>query len=238
MAKLPSFQFYPGDWLKDPNLRACSLAARGAWVDILCLMHESEQRGVLRVNSRAISVKKLSKSIACCTPKLIQELVENGVVKVARRDGALYSKRLIKEELRRRHKAQSGRKGGKQTPSKPEANTQANPGSSSSSSSSSSLKEKETPSLPPSKVLWDGQNFTVPSEILAEYETRWPNVLCQAIEQEITDCAAYHADKGTKIESPRGRITTWLKNAFDKLQTTQPKPDALEQHHGKMLSEL
>lgn len=27
--KLPSFQFYPGDWMKDPSLRSVSLEARG-----------------------------------------------------------------------------------------------------------------------------------------------------------------------------------------------------------------
>lgn len=27
--KLPAFQFYPGDWRKDPNLCRCSHAAKG-----------------------------------------------------------------------------------------------------------------------------------------------------------------------------------------------------------------
>lgn len=49
MAKLPSFQFYPGDWLKDPDLRICSLAAKGLLIDMLCYMHESQERGVLLV---------------------------------------------------------------------------------------------------------------------------------------------------------------------------------------------
>jgi len=138
--KLPSMQFYPGDWLKDPGLRACSPAARGVWMDVLCLMFEAEQRGVLRVKNgsklRAISIKKLSKSIAGCKPKLLQELIDNGVMRVARKDGAFYSKRLIREELQRRRKAKAGEKGGKQKVSKTEANTQAKTGSSSSSSTS------------------------------------------------------------------------------------------------------
>ena len=31
--KLPAFQFYPGDWRKDPNLCRCSHAAKGVWID-------------------------------------------------------------------------------------------------------------------------------------------------------------------------------------------------------------
>lgn len=48
MSKKPSFQFYPGDWLKDTALRLCSPAARGIWMDMLCLLHECPQRGVFR----------------------------------------------------------------------------------------------------------------------------------------------------------------------------------------------
>ena len=42
--KLPSFQFYPGDWMKDPGLRSVSLEARGLWIDMLCLLFESGRR--------------------------------------------------------------------------------------------------------------------------------------------------------------------------------------------------
>lgn len=45
--KRPAFQFYPGDWLRNSKLRRCSHAARGAWVDVLCLLHDAEQYGVL-----------------------------------------------------------------------------------------------------------------------------------------------------------------------------------------------
>lgn len=38
MAKLPSFQFYPGDWLKDPAVSMLSAAARGIWIDMICAM--------------------------------------------------------------------------------------------------------------------------------------------------------------------------------------------------------
>jgi 5-methylcytosine-specific restriction endonuclease McrA len=44
MAKLPWFQFYPSDWFRDT--RCLSLAARGAWIDILGILWDSKTRGV------------------------------------------------------------------------------------------------------------------------------------------------------------------------------------------------
>lgn len=43
MAKLPYMQFYPADYLRDT--RCLSLAARGAWMDILCTLWNSPKRG-------------------------------------------------------------------------------------------------------------------------------------------------------------------------------------------------
>lgn len=150
LSKKPSFQFYPGDWLKDPALRMCSPAARGVWMDLLCLLHECPQRGVFRIKKGAemlpVSVKNISNSIAGCKPKMVQELINNGVVYTARKDDALYCKRLVKDELHRRHKAVNGKKGGsktqanlKQSPSKGILSPQANDGSSTSTSFSTSV---------------------------------------------------------------------------------------------------
>ena len=47
MGKLPYFQFYPGDWSKDPQLRMASPSSRGIWIDCICAMWEAEERGIL-----------------------------------------------------------------------------------------------------------------------------------------------------------------------------------------------
>lgn len=44
----PSFQFYPGDFQGNAKLKRCSHAERGIWLDVMCLMHDSEEYGVLR----------------------------------------------------------------------------------------------------------------------------------------------------------------------------------------------
>ena len=51
MPKQPWIKFWPADWLADPAVRACSFAARGLWIDMLCIMHESPRKGYLIVGS-------------------------------------------------------------------------------------------------------------------------------------------------------------------------------------------
>src|SRR6478609_4561314 len=46
--KRPAFQFYPADWRSNAKLRRCSEGARGSWMDVLCLLHDSDEYGVIR----------------------------------------------------------------------------------------------------------------------------------------------------------------------------------------------
>lgn len=75
--KRPSFQFYPGDWKKNAKLRRCSEAARGAWMDVLCLLHDCDEYGVCRWPlvdlARAAGVPL----------KLVKELAAKDVIKGA-----------------------------------------------------------------------------------------------------------------------------------------------------------
>lgn len=48
MALRPSFQFYPADWRNNAKLGRCSRAARSAWLDIMCVLHDSDEYGVVR----------------------------------------------------------------------------------------------------------------------------------------------------------------------------------------------
>jgi hypothetical protein len=104
-AKLPSFQFYPGDWQKDPDLRRCCHAAKGVWVDMLCLMFECEQRGVLATSGTAWTDDEIVRAVGGdhdVTLACLRELVEK---RVAHRDdrGAVYSRRLVRDEDSRRN---------------------------------------------------------------------------------------------------------------------------------------
>lgn len=47
MGKNPAFQFYTGDWLKDPQLQQVSFTTKGIWIDMLASMWESPFKGEL-----------------------------------------------------------------------------------------------------------------------------------------------------------------------------------------------
>jgi len=72
---MPYFPFYPADWANSSNLRRCSSSARGDWVDILCVLHDSDEYGIVRW-----PLKELART-AKVPMKSIKELVEKGVLK-------------------------------------------------------------------------------------------------------------------------------------------------------------
>src|SRR3990167_6360594 len=130
MSKLPAFQFYPGDWLKDPALRRCSQAARGIWVDMLCLMFECEERGVFISNGMPWSDQEIAYAIGGDVNQnlaLLTELRQKGVARTRNQDGAIFSKRMVDDDRLRRLRAESGSNGGSKTQAKRKANTKQTP---------------------------------------------------------------------------------------------------------------
>ncbi|MDX3877622.1 MAG: hypothetical protein QHC81_03950 [Achromobacter sp.] len=166
--KRPSFQFYPGDWTGNSNLRRCTHAEKGAWLDIMCLMHDQEEYGVLRWPMKEIA------QAAGCQVALVKGLVAKGVLKgddkvlaepfvytprsgrkdgepvtlVTPQDGPIwYSSRMVKDEYVRTIRGEGSRFGegndaaSKAAPKQPSKSSPKPPlgdGSSSSSSSSPS----------------------------------------------------------------------------------------------------
>jgi hypothetical protein len=130
--KLAWFHFYPGDWMKDPNLRRCSPAARGVLMDILCLMFECEERGRLSTAGIPWTDAEIAGAVNGESFASLESLKELESKCVLKRDekGCLFSERLIRDEEIRQIRAKSGRKGGKasvkQKRSKPSSKTQAN----------------------------------------------------------------------------------------------------------------
>jgi hypothetical protein len=104
MSKLPAFMFYPGDWQKDPSLRRCSKAAKGVWMDMLCLLFECPVRGAfIDAGGTPWSDQDIAVAIGGDVGENlghIAELVSKGV---ARRDnrGAIFSRRMVRDEQSR-----------------------------------------------------------------------------------------------------------------------------------------
>jgi hypothetical protein len=159
MSKLPSFQFYPGDWMKDPALSICSAGARGVWLDVLCLMFESPRRGYLMTNGKPWTLEQIAIALRGDWQEnliYLRELVHNGVMKqveASRRSrkcprhlGAFFSARLVTDECHREAWRQQKRR---QRIENNRSHSAPCPPLSSSSSSSSSSKLNSTPPISP-----------------------------------------------------------------------------------------
>ncbi len=171
--KLPSFQFYPGDWMKDPALRSVSLEARGLWIDMLCLLFESGRRGYLQhATGKPVQEEQLARMTGCSArqvSRLSQELENSGVFSRTEHD-TIYSRRMVKDEQVRQVRSSAGKLGGNpqiagktvdfclsKNQANPNHRSNQNGGFSSSTSSSSSASEDNTP-LPPAGGL-DAQSL-------------------------------------------------------------------------------
>lgn len=140
--KRPSFQFYPADWKSNMKLRICSEQAKGAWIEILCILHDCEEYGVFRRKlSELIRASGVSKSS-------VKELVEKGVLKGSddtpeefvytprsgRKNGepvtlirsesgpCWYSTRMVRDEYVRKNKAAQGQFSSDNQPEKSSSN--------------------------------------------------------------------------------------------------------------------
>ena len=66
--KLPAFLFYPGDWRKDPGVQSMDYEERGVWHELLCIMHESENRGMLTLGNLPVDNLRISLWITPVSP--------------------------------------------------------------------------------------------------------------------------------------------------------------------------
>ena len=101
--KRPSFQFYPADWRNDPALRMCSLAARGLWWEMLCVMHTCEPYGHLVAAGKAIEPEELARIVAESVrdvKKWLAELERHQIFS-RKEDGTIFSRRMVRDENER-----------------------------------------------------------------------------------------------------------------------------------------
>jgi hypothetical protein len=107
-------KFYPSDWRADAELRLCSLAARGLWAEMLCLMHAAEPYGSMLVNGKRVN--KLQMAALVGVPEkecsaLMLELEGNGVFS-RDPDGTIYSRRMRRDHEKAIQDKANGKGGG------------------------------------------------------------------------------------------------------------------------------
>lgn len=110
----PWFKFYPSDWRADPALRMCSLAARGLWMEMLCLMHEASPRGSLLINGLPVSTKQLASLVGVSEREIVGCLgqLESAGVFSREDSGTIYSRRMRRDDEKAARDKANGKGGG------------------------------------------------------------------------------------------------------------------------------
>lgn len=190
MPKLPSFQFYPGDWKKDAGVQSLSFEERGVWFEMMLLMFESAERGKLVFGSgNPMPEDAVARSLGLDRQRYVQilrKLLDYGVASKDEKTGIIFCRRMVRDAELSKKRAECGKLGGNpnllnQKSSKREAksnqNGKQNPTPSSSSSISKEEKYIEKEDSSPEEVkAWTLDDFLAtakdPSVALAETEAK------------------------------------------------------------------
>ena len=115
----PFMKFYTRDWQADSALRQCSAAARGVWIELLCIMTQNDNgaKGHLCPNGRL--TEGLTVPVIARLTGLLLEEVTAGMGELDRAgvfsktdSGVIFSRRMVKEAERSRINKENGDKGG------------------------------------------------------------------------------------------------------------------------------
>jgi len=244
----PAMQWYPDDWLEELSLKSCSLAARGLWADLLNRMWKSPERGtLLKANGEIPSVEQIALWESRPLAEVEQALNELQREKVCstRRDGAIYNRRMVREEEQRLNKVRAGRASGIARGGGTERGTELEQkrGSSSSSPSSSPAPEStDTKGLAQSCASAPSEPDPPCPPELADLELyakdrrlslRWPALLPAwriaypgvDILAEVRKAHAWELSNPAKRKVHRARfLVNWLSRAQDNGRSSREQP--------------
>lgn len=118
--KIP-MPFFTRDWLSCAEVKVLPPDVRGLWFDMICYMWESVERGVMvKPNHQPYTKDEITLMIGRdCSGSYawFDTLIGNGVCAV-REDGAIYSRRMVKDQIIRDKRREAGKKGGDVTKAK------------------------------------------------------------------------------------------------------------------------
>lgn len=115
---IPLMPFDTLAWLSMPGVRGLSPELRSLWMDLLCLMWGSVERGVLlKPNGDRYSRGEIKRLLAINDDEVIETLIDAGLC-AWREDGALFSREIIRGENIRAKRREAGLKGGNATKAK------------------------------------------------------------------------------------------------------------------------
>lgn len=231
----PWMKFYPSDWRADPALRSCSLAARGLWVECMCIMHEASPYGHLKVNGRPVLDDTLAVLVGCLPdqlPALLGELESAGVFSRAS-DGTIYSRRMTRDIKKSNTARINGSKGGNKalikdavsrsdkTPIEPLDNPKVKDGVEHKDTRSQNLdkkeKKEEPPTVPQGGRRGTGLPDAFPDEHCRELAEAYWSAKGRAdisFEDQSVEFRAHHRAHGKASKDWPSSWVTWYRNAI------------------------
>jgi len=194
---MPAILFYTGDWLKDPAVRCMSLAARGLWIDMLCLMYESPTRGYLSlIDEKPVTAVQLARMVGGAIDEvetLLSEMSACGTYSVTA-EGVMYSRRMVSDEELRELKSKAGKASGRARQS---ANTIATEGQQKGNTTPTPLEsESETASDIEKYINFNSIIHSSPHKYVADRKAR-------QIQPDDEIVIVYESIPPNRIESPR-----------------------------------
>ena len=147
--RAPSMQWYPADWRKDTAVQMLDFHDRGVWFEIINIMHESAERGVLVINGFPMPEESIARLLGLDNQtfnQTLSKLLSYGVAKRRESDGAIYCKRMVQDEKLSEMRRNAGKLGGNPNLVNQKSTTPVNQNptpSSSTSSSTSYMEESE-----------------------------------------------------------------------------------------------
>lgn len=183
--------FHRGDWKKDTGVNLLTSFEKGIWVEIIFMLDESPSRGyAVHSNGKVMSLTEVATAAKSRSDSLedaiaaVERLVEIGVasidtVRSSPTRGALFCRRIVRDEMTRSVNSKNGSKGG--NPNFRELNRISDDFSSkkpelSSDSKQSNLEnsvhESATPSLPVSSLPVESKEKDTPDGVSKKKATR------------------------------------------------------------------
>lgn len=114
MSKNAKAEFYWKDWTSEKCLRLCSLAARGLWMEMLCVAAEADPPGFVVIGSRPLAAGDLARISGATESEveiLLDELDRHGVFSRDSRN-RIYCRRMVRDDKRRKTAQENGKLGG------------------------------------------------------------------------------------------------------------------------------
>lgn len=111
----PAELWFWDDWFAAMDIKMCSLAAQGLWVNMLGIMSRSKIKGTLTVNGKQIESKDLANLLGKDSLEILTLMKELEIYGVFSRlpDGTIINRRMYREGEVRRKRAEAGRLGGR-----------------------------------------------------------------------------------------------------------------------------